>query len=106
VAVAGRKKKSEATPKPAVALNLTFGPNLKRCRKAAGYTQEQLAHLAGVHPTEIGRLERGRRSPGFDVTMRLIGALAIEADELYKGGVWMPPEEGRPGRFDYKEQGS
>jgi transcriptional regulator with XRE-family HTH domain len=102
--VAGRKKKSEG--KPAVALDRTFGPNLRRCRRTANLTQEQLAHLANVHPTYISLLERGKRNPGYDVTMRLIGALEVGADELYKGGAWIPPEVGTKGRFKYDRKRS
>jgi transcriptional regulator with XRE-family HTH domain len=104
--VAGGKKKSGTTRNPAVALDRTIGPNLRRCRKAAGFTQEQLAHLAGLHPTYISLLERGKRNPGYDITMKLIGALEIEADDLYSGGAWIPPEAGKRGRFTYREKGS
>jgi transcriptional regulator with XRE-family HTH domain len=98
--VAGRKKKSEMG-KPVVALDRTFGANLKQCRKAAGFTQEQLAYLAGLHPTYVSLLERGQRNPGYEITMKLIGALGIEADDLYRGVTWIPPDVGREGRFTY-----
>jgi XRE family transcriptional regulator, regulator of sulfur utilization len=98
--VAGKKKKSEAG-KPVVALDQTFGANLKRCRKAAGLTQEQLAHLANLHPTYVSMLERGQRNPGFEITIKLIGALGIAADELYRGVTWIPPSVGREGHFAY-----
>jgi transcriptional regulator with XRE-family HTH domain len=84
-----------------VALERTFGANLRRCRQAAGFTQEQLAHLSGLHPTYISLLERGQRNPGFEITTKLIGALRIEAGDLYRGVVWIPPEVGRRGRFKY-----
>ena len=84
-----------------VALDRTFGANLRQCRKAAGFTQEQLAHLASLHPTYVSLLERGQRNPGFEITMKLIGALGIVADDLYRGVVWIPPEIGREGRFTY-----
>jgi transcriptional regulator with XRE-family HTH domain len=98
--VAGRKKKSEAG-KPMVALDRTFGANLKECRKAAGHTQEQLAYLAGLHPTYISLLERGQRNPGYEITTKLIGALGIKADDLYRGVAWVPPGIGREGHFTY-----
>ena len=88
-----------------VALDRTFGANLRKCRKAAGFTQEQLAHLAGLHPTYISLLERGERNPGYEITMKLIGALGIEADDLYRGAVWIPPAVGREGRFTYSGKG-
>ena len=103
--MAGRKKNSKTKPKPRVALDLTFGPNLRRCRRAAGYTQEELAFRAGGHATTVGLLERGERNPGFEVQMRLIGALGIDAGELYKGASWVPPTIGSQGRYDYEEPG-
>jgi transcriptional regulator with XRE-family HTH domain len=98
--VAGRKKKSESG-KPVVALDRTFGANLRRCRKRAGLTQEQLAHLAGLHPTYVSLLERGQRNPGFEIQVKLIGALGINPNDLYKGVAWTPPVVGREGRFRY-----
>lgn len=84
-----------------VALDRTFAANLRRCRKAAGLTQEQLAHLAGLHPTYVSLLERGQRNPGFEITVKLIGAPGIEAADLYEGAAWIPPGVGTEGRFTY-----
>jgi len=66
-----------------------------------GLTQEQLAHLAGLHPTYVSLLERGQRNPGFEIQVKLVGALGIDANDLYKGVAWTPPVVGREGRFRY-----
>lgn len=87
-----------------VALDRTIGANLKRCRSAAGLTQEQLGHLAALHPTYISLLERGERNPGFEILAKLIGALEIEANDLYEGVVWIPPDVGTEGRFIYRSE--
>jgi transcriptional regulator with XRE-family HTH domain len=87
--------------KPVVALDRTIGANLKRCRSAAGLTQEQLGHLAALHPTYISLLERGERNPGFEILAKLIGALGVEANDLYEGVAWVPPGVGTEGRFTY-----
>ena len=84
-----------------VALDRTLGANLRRCRRDAGLTQEQLAHVAGLHPTYVSLLERGQRNPGFEIQVKLIGALGIDANGLYKDVVWIPPAVGRGGRFRY-----
>ena len=84
-----------------VALDRTIGANLKRCRNEAGLTQEQLAHLSGLHPTYVSLLERGQRNPGFEIQVKLVGALGIDPNDLYRGVVWTPPEFGREGRFTY-----
>ena len=39
-----------------------FGKNLSRCRRRAGFSQEELAVRASLHRTEIGLLERGERA--------------------------------------------
>jgi transcriptional regulator with XRE-family HTH domain len=98
--VAGKKKKSE-TGKPMVALDRTVGSNLRRCRRAAGLTQEQLAYRAGLHPTYVSLMERGERNPGFEITTKLIGSLGIEANELYRGVTWIPADTGSEGHFTY-----
>ena len=36
-----------------------FGKNLARCRRRAGFSQEELSFMASLHRTEIGMLERG-----------------------------------------------
>jgi transcriptional regulator with XRE-family HTH domain len=110
--VAGKRKKSagakgkKGPPKPTVALDRTFGPNLRRCRKRAGYTQEALAERADMHRTQISLLERALRNPGYDTITRLIGALEVDPSELFQGGAWVPGESGHDGRFDYEEDGA
>jgi transcriptional regulator with XRE-family HTH domain len=84
-----------------VALDRTLGANLRRRRREAGLTQEQLAHLSGLHPTYVSLLERGQRNPGFEIMVKLVGALGIEADDLHDGVAWIPPDVGRKGRFTY-----
>jgi transcriptional regulator with XRE-family HTH domain len=37
-------------------LRFQFGKNLKRCRRLAGVSQDDLSKLAGLHRTEIGLL--------------------------------------------------
>jgi transcriptional regulator with XRE-family HTH domain len=95
-----RKKKGESPAKPAVELDRSFGVNLKRLRKRRGYSQEALAERAEVHRTEVGLLERGERNPGFDVIVKLAGALGADASELFKGTAFIPSEAGQ-GQFKY-----
>jgi len=67
-----------------------FGRNLVRCRKRAGYSQEQLALLASLHRTEIGKLERGERLARIDTLVKLSGSLEVSADDLLDGLDWTP----------------
>ena len=57
----------------------TFGAVLKRHRRAAGLSQEQLAERAGMTGQAIGTLERGfRRSPYRDTVRALARALDLD----------------------------
>jgi len=76
-----------------------FGENLLRCRKRAGFSQEELSFRASLHRTEIGMLERGIRLARVDTLVKLAGALEISPEELLDGLVWMPGEP-RPGQFN------
>ena len=56
--------------------------NLKRYRKAAGLSQEELAHRADIDRTYISSLERCRYAAGIDVVDRLARELGVEAADL------------------------
>ena len=56
---------------------------LKKYRRIAGLTQQQLADKSGVHVTLISRLERGRRqTASYESIVRLARALNLEPEEL------------------------
>ena len=50
----------------------TFAANLRKYRKAAGLTQEELAERCGLHRTYIGGIEQGR----INVCLRNVGKMA------------------------------
>lgn len=59
----------------------TFGSLLRRYRRAAHLTQEQLAERAGYHPNYVGMLERGVRSPAPATIDLLADVLALDASD-------------------------
>lgn len=63
----------------------TFGLNLRSAREDAGLTQEALGLRADFHPTEVNRIERGRRNPGLLTIVRLAKALDMPASDLLAG---------------------
>ena len=65
-------------------LSATFGRVLRERRLAAGFSQEELAHAAGVHRTYIGLLERGLRNPSIDVSHALAQALDTKLSSLVR----------------------
>jgi transcriptional regulator with XRE-family HTH domain len=55
---------------------------VKKYRLARRLSQEALAEKADVHPTYIGLLERGQRTPGIDVAERIANALGMRLSQL------------------------
>ena len=100
--MAGRNKKSETKPKPAVELDRSIAPNLKRWRKTRGYSQEELADRAELHRTEVGLLENSGREPKYGIILKLAGALEISPGELFKGAAFVPAESEK-GHFAYDQ---
>ncbi len=97
----GESGKIKPTRKALVELERSFGRNLRRIRRERGYSQEALGLPAEVHRTEISLLERGKRDPGVNMTLRLAGALGVEPGELLAGAAFVPSEGGREAHFTY-----
>jgi transcriptional regulator with XRE-family HTH domain len=53
-----------------------FGENLRRLRKGADVSQEELGMRCSLHRTEIGLLERGARVPRIDTLNKVASGLA------------------------------
>ncbi len=61
---------------------LAFGINLKKIRTAKNLTQEELAHRCDLPLSQIGRFERGVRSPTLSTILILARGLKVEPKEL------------------------
>jgi transcriptional regulator with XRE-family HTH domain len=59
-----------------------FASNLKSERKRRKFSQEGLAHKAGLSVSYISMLERGQRTPPLDTLEQLARALSINALNL------------------------
>lgn len=73
-----------------MSLKERFSANLKRTRRRAGLTQEELGLMTELHRTEISLLENAKRMPRLDTLVKLVSALECRADELIEGMVWKP----------------
>jgi transcriptional regulator with XRE-family HTH domain len=104
--MAGRKRKDQTDPKALIDLERSYGRNLRRIRKERGYSQEALAFRAEVHRTEVSLLERGKRDPGVNMTLRLAGALGVDPGELLAGAAFVPSEGGHDAHFAYERPAS
>ncbi|MGO4740279.1 helix-turn-helix domain-containing protein [Bosea sp. 2KB_26] len=56
--------------------------NIKRYRRMAGLSQEELAHRAGIDRTYISAIERCRYSASVDVLDRIARQLGVDAAAL------------------------
>ena len=60
----------------------TVGRNIKVIRDSLGLSQEDLAHLSGVHRTYISGLERGVRNPTITIVQSIAVGLKVSASKL------------------------
>src|SRR5574341_68457 len=77
----------------------SFGAQLKALREAAGYTQEELATIAGLSVHAVSALERGeRRRPHVETVRALCTALDLTGPtrDAFVGSARGPAEPGRP----------
>jgi transcriptional regulator with XRE-family HTH domain len=59
-----------------------LGSNLREARTNLGLTQEQVADRSGVHPTEVSRIEAGKRDPRISTLLRLAAAVKVQPGQL------------------------
>jgi transcriptional regulator with XRE-family HTH domain len=81
----------------------TFGENLMRERRRQGKSTRALAQLAGMHASEISRIENGLRDPKVSTVVRLARALSVRICELIEGPSGRPPD---PHQADDPEDGA
>jgi transcriptional regulator with XRE-family HTH domain len=61
-----------------------LGENLRRARLRLGITQEEVGHRSGVHPTEVSRIEAGKRDPRVSTLERLAAAVEASPADLLR----------------------
>ena len=76
-----------------------LGKNVWMARRRAGFSQEALGDLCGLHRTEVGMVENGQRLPRMDTLMKLATALEIGVEKLAEGIEWIPPAPSANGSF-------
>ena len=68
----------------------SFAQRLRKLREKAGFTQEQLAELIGVHEATIRRWELSQRQPRLEEIKKLAEALNLPENELLNGEIEQP----------------
>lgn len=61
-----------------------LGKHCRELRCKAGYSQEELADIAGIHRTYLGGIERGERNPSLKNIERIAKALKVPIYELFR----------------------
>jgi transcriptional regulator with XRE-family HTH domain len=65
-------------------LRQTFALNLRRLRHERGFTQESLAHDAGVDRSHLGQIERGTAWVGLEIVEKLCQVLEVDPAEFFR----------------------
>jgi transcriptional regulator with XRE-family HTH domain len=70
------RKKSE--------ISIKFGEKVRELRTKKGFSQEELAHIADVHRTYIGMVERAEKNITLVNVEKIAKALEITISDLLK----------------------
>ena len=62
-----------------------LGKKIHDLRAAKNWSQEEFAHVSGLHRTYIGQIERGEKNISFDNLSRVAGALGVNLSALLEG---------------------
>jgi len=74
---------------PAPAASAALGKEIRRQRKALGWSLEELAHRAGTSRNYLSLIELGQADPAFSTVVQIAEALGCELSALW------PAEKGR-----------
>ncbi len=72
------------------------GSRLRLARQARGYSQQQLAGMAGVSRQAVSAVESGQSDPSLRVALALVRALGMTIEEVFGPGSEAPPVQARP----------
>lgn len=61
---------------------LAFGKAVRAARVEQGIAQEELAALAGIERSHMGKIERGEHMPTLALILKIAAALRISSAEL------------------------
>jgi transcriptional regulator with XRE-family HTH domain len=62
--------------------SVAFGRRVRELRRERGISQDALADATSIHPTAIGRIERGAREPRLTTILRLARGLGVRPGEI------------------------
>jgi transcriptional regulator with XRE-family HTH domain len=62
-----------------------LGKRVHERRLARKWSQEEFAHVSGLHRTYVGQIERGEKNISFANLVKISGALGVTISELLAG---------------------
>ncbi len=68
----------------AMAVQHRVSINIQKIRRKKSLSQEEVAHLAGVHQTYLSGVETAKRNPSIVVLERIANALGVDVSEFFK----------------------
>ena len=75
---------------------MTGGAKLRLARQARGFSQQQLAGMAGVSRQAVSAVESGQSDPSLRVALALAQALGMTVEELFGSAETIPLVPARP----------
>lgn len=81
----GRKRgQSASRSAPVIAGQRALGNAIRRARTSRGLTQIELAEALGMHRTQLGHVEQGKKDCQLSTLMRLADALGLPLSMLVR----------------------
>jgi transcriptional regulator with XRE-family HTH domain len=81
------------------------GRRIRRIRRGLEMSLEALADNAGIHRTQMTRIEWGEQLPRLDTVIKLAGGLGVSPWVLLEGITWEVGRS-RPGRMIEADRGA
>jgi transcriptional regulator with XRE-family HTH domain len=90
-------------------LLVLLGRRVHELRSAKNWSQEEFAHVSGLHRTYIGQIERGEKNISFANLLKIAGVLGVTMSELLSGIEdvnWSEQEDAKPSSGAARRPGS
>ncbi|HUD44955.1 MAG TPA: helix-turn-helix transcriptional regulator [Patescibacteria group bacterium] len=59
-----------------------LGKNMKKARKKAGFTQNEIAEKLKITPNHYAKIERGEAKPSYELLEEIVKILRIKSSEV------------------------
>jgi len=82
-------------------LLIQLGKRVHELRASKGWSQEEFAHVSGLHRTYVGQIERGEKNISFGNLSKVAGVLGVTLSELLAG-----LEDGQSSEFQHQAKRS